>query len=103
MRLETTRHPDESQDPEPSSATRRNPGSWVKPRMTARGGTPYPPPSPRQRSARYGSITVSITWISPFDWRTSAIVIRPLCPLPSMMPQPLPDFMNISGSPCTVV
>ncbi|TCQ09132.1 hypothetical protein C8J40_10244 [Sphingomonas sp. PP-CC-3A-396] len=74
--------------------------------LPATGPTKLPRGGSRQLSRGmrdYGSITVSMTWITPFDCMTLAIVTRPLWPLPSMMPQPAPDFMNISGSPCTVV
>ncbi|TCP91452.1 hypothetical protein C8J42_103133 [Sphingomonas sp. PP-CE-1A-559] len=73
---------------------------------SATGPTPLPRCGTRKLSrgnADYGSITVSTTWITPFDCMTFAIVILPLWPLPSMMPQPVPTFLNISGSPCTVV
>ena len=45
----------------------------------------------RRRSIDYGIITVSMTWITPFDCMTLAMVIMPWSPLPSMITQPLPD------------
>ncbi|MCY1170737.1 hypothetical protein D9M73_108240 [compost metagenome] len=51
----------------------------------------------------YGSITVSMTWITPLDCITLAMVIRPVWPLASVMLQPRPAFAKVSVPPWTVV
>ncbi len=63
-------------------------------------------PVPRlfdQDFSRYGSITLSITWIMPFDWFTFAIVMLPVLPLASVIVQPLAPLAKVSVPPCTVV
>ena len=67
--------------------------------------------SPQSRAGRtiarpareaQGIRTVSMTWMTPFDWRTLGMVIRAVPPLASVITYRLPMRLNDSGSPLTV-
>jgi hypothetical protein len=68
--------------------------------VTARPDGPALPPARRDPADRHiGSSTVSMTWITPFDCRTSAIVTMATSPLASVtVSLPGPACLTISQS-----
>ena len=87
--------------PKPAAASPRAGGSvnQIAPAVLWGG----PPAAGGPLAAGYGSSTVSMTWITPFDCITLAIVIFAVSPLASITTQPMPDFLNDSVPPWTVV
>src|SRR6195256_4339582 len=55
------------------------------------------------RRPQLGNSTVSITWMTPFDWNTFWIVTFDTLPLESQMLSVLPLASTVSQSPSTVL
>ena len=55
------------------------------------------------RFAYFGINTLSITWITPFDWYTSAMVTLAMPPFSSVKTMELPLDLAVSIPPATVL